>query len=89
MSWDAGGGGGDWNSGPVTQENFTSQDARSGFDNYGDAKGANGYGDTGGYGSTNGFGDADGRHSGGNDGACFNCGEAGKVFGLRSLHYQH
>jgi hypothetical protein len=67
MSWDAGTTGGGWDSGPVTKDNFTSQDARSGFDHGGDAN------------STNGYGDVDGGHGGGNDGACFNCGEQGWV----------
>lgn len=82
MSWDAGGGGGDWNSGPATHDNFTSQDARSGFDHAGDAKAANRYGNINGHGDTNGYGNADGGHGGGNDGACFNCGEPGQVLGL-------
>lgn len=84
MSWDADGGGGDWNSGPATHDNFTIQDARSGFDNSGDANAIKGYGDGNGYGNTNGRGDingsggADGGHGGGNDGACFSCGEQGQ-----------
>jgi hypothetical protein len=82
MSWEAGAGGGDWNSGPATNDKFTSQDARSGFDNSDDSKATNGYGDNNGYGNTN---DADGGHGGGNDGACFSCGEQGQDF-FQSLH---
>lgn len=67
MSWDAGTGVSGWDSGPAVNDNFTSQDARSGFDHGGDAKAANGYDD------------ADGGYGGGNDGACFNCGEQGFV----------
>lgn len=70
MSWDAGAGSGGWNSGPATHDNFTSQDARSGFDHSSDAK-ARGYGDS------NGYGDAEDGHGGGHDGVCFNCGENG------------
>ena len=77
MSWDAGAGSGGWNSGPATHDNFTSQDARSGFDHSSDAKVTRGYGDTNGHGDTSGYGDADDGHGGGNDGACFNCGEIG------------
>lgn len=94
MSWDANGGGGDWNSGPATH-NFTSQDARSGFDNFGDGKAANGYGDAGGFGNTNGhgdtngYGDADGGRGGGNGGACFNCGQEGKVLVSDLCNYYH
>ena len=71
MSWDAGAGSGGWNSGPATHDNFTSQDARSGFDHSSDAKATKGYSDS------NGYGDVDDGHGGGNDGACFNCGENG------------
>jgi hypothetical protein len=79
MSWDAGGGGGEWNYGPATHNTFASQDTRSGFDNFGDAKAANGYGDvtTNGHGDTNGYSDADGGLKGGNYVACFNCGQPG------------
>jgi hypothetical protein len=73
MSWDAGTSGGEWDSGPVTNDGFTPQDARSGFDYGGDAKTTNDNGDT------NGYGDVDGAHGGGNDGACFNCGDQGCV----------
>lgn len=80
MSWDAGTGDSGWGSGPATNDNFTSQDARSGFDHGGDAKATNGYDDTNGHGDTNGHSDADGGYGGGNDGACFNCGEHGCVW---------
>jgi len=77
MSWGAAGGGGEWNSGPATHDNFTSQDTRSGFDNFGDANAANGYGGASGHDDTNSYGDTGAGHGGGNDGACFNCGENG------------
>ncbi len=73
MSWNAGTGGGGWDSGPATHDNFPSQDARSDFDHSGGAKATNGHSDS------NGYGKVDGGHSGGNDGSCFNCGESGKV----------
>ena len=79
MSWDACTGGGGWDSGPATHDNFTSQDARSGLDRGGDTKTANDYGNDSGQGGNNGYDGAYGGNSGGNDDACFNCGEQGFV----------
>lgn len=89
MSWGTGTGGGGWDSGSANTDKFTSQDARSGFANSGSTKATNDYGDSNGHGNTNSYEGADGDHGGGNDGACYNCGEQGcvwlPIFALHTL----